>query len=309
MERREREALREIARRHGVAAEAVRPAPCQGAASSVWWLGDELVLKVAAPGEGFAADLRKEALVIPFAVRSGVRTPESLDSGELAGLDGPRPWLLLRRAPGRPADGGEPGDRGLLELGRELAVLHSAAVPAEVRGGLPVDTPGDPRPAIRALAVRGQLSPTLGDWLCGWLDRLADERPSDAGTTLIHGDIAAGNLLLADDGSLTALLDWGDAAWSDPAVEFAKVPPRRLPPVLTGYLGDRAAVAERGRGWMARVLWHQLSWAVLRLPGEPDPVARHWSAQPANRLLELLRVYAEGLPEPWAGWMRSQRLP
>ncbi len=84
--------------------------------------------------------------------------------------------------------------------------------------------------------------------------------------------------------------------------------------MLTGYLDDgsrggRQTLVERGPGLVADVLWHQLSWAVLRLPGEPVPDAGHWSAQPANRLLELLRVYADGLPEPWAGWMRSQRLP
>ncbi|SOD63785.1 Phosphotransferase enzyme family protein [Streptomyces zhaozhouensis] len=299
--------MREIVARHGIAWDSVRPSPVQGEAARVWLLGDAWVLKVAR--EGFADDLRKEALVIPFAVRGGLRTPALRDWGEE-----PLPWLLAERAPGRPADGGEPGDAGLRALGRELATLHSAEVPDEVRAGVPADVPGDPRVEIEALAGRGYLSPALADWLNRWLDRLAGERGERAEGTLIHGDIAAGNLLFAEDGSLTALLDWGDAAWADPAVEFAKVPPRRLPPVLTGYLDDgsrggRQTLVERGPGLVADVLWHQLSWAVLRLPGKPRPEGAHWSAQPANRLLELLRLYAEELPEPWAGWMRSQRLP
>ncbi|KAB8163307.1 phosphotransferase [Streptomyces sp. 3MP-14] len=309
MKREEGEEPWGIARRHGVADDEVRPAPLQGVAARVWLLGEELVLKVARPDAAFAADLRKERRVIPFAVKRGLRTPELLDAGELDGQDGPVPWLLSRRAPGGPAAGGEPGDRALRELGHQLAALHSAAVPAEVRAALPVDGSGDPRPGIDGLARRGHLSPALAGWLGDWLGRLAEERPDDPGATLIHGDIAAGNLLLAENGELTALLDWGDAAWADPAIEFAKVPPRLLPPVLTGYLGDPATLAAAGPGWVARVLWHQLSWAVFRLSSPPDPVAGHWSAQPANRLLELLRGYVEELPAPWAGWMRSQRLP
>ncbi|MDT0267078.1 aminoglycoside phosphotransferase family protein [Streptomyces sp. DSM 44915] len=182
-------------------------------------------------------------------------------------------------------------------------------MPPSVRAGLPVDEPTDPRPAIAGLARGGYLSSSLAEWLGEWLGRLDEERPAVQEMALIHGDVSAGNLLFASDGSLSALLDWGDAAWADPAVEFAKVPPRRLPPVLTGYLGEPRALTEEGRHWVARVLWHQLSWAVLRLSGEPVPDAGHWSAQPANRLLELLRVYAGGLAEPWVGWMRSQRLP
>ncbi|GAA3861082.1 aminoglycoside phosphotransferase family protein [Streptomyces sedi] len=313
MEREERRlspesrAVREIATAHGVAWESVRPSPVQGEAARVWLLGGEWVLKVAR--EGFANDLRKEALVIPFAVRRGVRTPALLDRGEL-----PLPWLLMRRVPGGPADEGEPGDAGLRALGRELAALHSAEVPDEVRAGVPADGSDDPRAGIEGLAGRGYLSPALADWLGRWLDRLDGARDKPARATLIHGDIAAGNLLFAEDGSLTALLDWGDAAWADPAMEFAKVPPRRLPPVLTGYLDDGSpegprTLAERGPGLVAGVLWHQLSWAVLRLADQPRPDGAHWSAQPANRLLELLRLYAEELPEPWAGWMRSQRLP
>ncbi|UED85348.1 phosphotransferase family protein [Streptomyces profundus] len=309
----DRGALLTVARRHGVAPDDVRLAAFQGAAGWIYLLGDHLVLKVARPGAGLVADLRKEALVVPFAVRQGVRTPEMVACGE---IEGPArlPYLLLRRASGSVvgANGGDPGDPGEVacqELGRELALLHGARVPPAVRDGLPVDRPVDPRPGIDRLAGLGYLSSSLADWLGAWLARLAEEAPASPEMVLIHGDIAANNLLLDDEGSLTALLDWGDAAWADPAMEFAKVPPRLLPAVLTGYLGGPEAVAEAGRSWVARALWHHLSWAVPRAMGQPDPVAKHWSAQPANRLLELLRCYAEELPSPWAGWMRSQRLP
>jgi hygromycin-B 7''-O-kinase len=200
--------------------------------------------------------------------------------------------------------GGEVPEGVYRELGRELALLHGAgpAALAGVPGGVPVDEGGDPRPGIEALASAGQVSAGLARWLLGWLDELARQVGEPPRPCLIHGDIAAGNLLVdPGTGALAALLDWGDAAIADPAVEFAKVPPRAVPHVLAGYLGDVDDAV--GREWAARVLWHHVVWAVLRLGTPPDPVAAHWSAQPGNRLLELLRAYVE------AGWMRSQRLP
>ncbi|MDT0342181.1 phosphotransferase family protein [Streptomyces litchfieldiae] len=299
---------RAVARRHGVADAEVAPAAAQGIAGFVYLLGEDLVLKVARPEPEFAGDLRKEALVIPHARALGVRTPEVVEYAEADdGFDG-APYLVQRRAHGRGADG-EPGAAAYRELGRELALLHAAPIPDAVRAGVPADTVGDPGPGIQQLAAQGELSPGLADWLTGWLAQLAQAAPTDPRPVLIHGDIAAGNLLLdARTGALSALLDWGDAAVADPATEFAKVPPRSLPHVLDGYLDALPGPAD-GRQWAARVLWHHLVWAVFRLPTPPEPGWVHWSAQPANRLLELLRAYAEGLPEPWAGWMRSQRLP
>ncbi|MFR9723502.1 phosphotransferase family protein [Streptomyces sp. MS19] len=291
-----------IARRHGVPASRVARSPAQGEAATVWLLGDGLVLKVAHRDPAFAADLRKEAVVIPYAVGLGVLTPEIVEFGD----DSETPHLLLRRAPGAPPHGGEPSPAAHRELGRQLALLHGAR-PVPSLPGVPVHPSGhDPRPGIDRLASAGYLSAGLAGWLAGWFDDLAARIPADPpAPVLVHGDVSALNLLVdgAGDGGLTALLDWGDAAVTDPAVEFAKVPPRGVADVLAGYgVGpDEADV------WWARVLWHHLSWAVPRLADPPRPRAAHWSAQPANRLLELLRYYAGLFPD--AGSMRSQRLP
>jgi aminoglycoside phosphotransferase (APT) family kinase protein len=291
---------RAVARRHGVGAADVVPAAVQGIAGLVYLLGDDLVLKIARPAREFAADLRKEALVVPHARALGVRTPEVIEFVD----DVRAPYLVQRRAHGAGAPDGEPGDAAYRELGRELALLHAAGVPGPLRDRVPADTAGDPRPGIARLAAAGHLSPALADWLTGWLAELA--RPP-LPPVLIHGDIAAGNLLLDPrTGGLSALLDWGDAAVADPAAEFAKVPPRSVPRVLEGYLASRPGVGDVAE-WTVRVLWHHLVWAVFRLAAPPDPVAGHWSAQPANRLLELLRAYAG--PGLAAGWRRSQRLP
>jgi aminoglycoside phosphotransferase (APT) family kinase protein len=297
------EEVARLARRYGVAAGAVVPAAVQGVAGQVWLLGEELVLKLAGEGPGFAADLRKEAVVIPFAGRVGVRTAEVVELGD---GDGDGPYVVLRRVRGRGfGQGEEPGPGVYRELGEQLALLHGAVVPAAVREGVPLDADAvaDPRPGVERLVAAGYLGADVARWLTGWLDELAGPGQAPTGSPrmcLIHGDAAPTNLLV-DAGRLAALLDWGDAAITDPAVEFAKVPPRALRWVLEGYVGGAAV-----EWWMARALWHHVVWAVGRLGTPPDPVAAHWSAQPGNRLLELLRYYAEGAAD---GWMRSQRLP
>ncbi|HLU28389.1 MAG TPA: hypothetical protein VKZ65_08110, partial [Glycomyces sp.] len=80
-----------------------------------------------------------------------------------------------------------------------------------------------------------------------------------------------------------------------PATEFAKLPLRAVPAALEGYLG------ECEESWAARILWHHLHWALGRLPTPAETEAGHWSAQPANRLLEVMRFFLADPPEPWAG--------
>lgn len=285
------EAIAEIARRHGVDPGAVAAAPSQGVANRVYFLGGDLVLRVARPEN--ADDLRKESIVIPAALRAGVRTPElvAFDDDLLE-----VPYMVLERAvgttPGLPAAAGDRRWRPVYRrLGAELAALHDRV---ESLPGVPVDRAADPRPDIDGLAGAGYLSADLADWLVGWFDRLDPHRPAAPTARLIHGDIAPTNLLAdPETETLAAILDWGDAAWADPAAEFAKLPLRAVPAAIEGYLG------ESDPAWAARVLWHHLHWAVGRLAGPPDPHAAHWSAQPGSRLLEVMRFFLADPPGPW----------
>lgn len=287
------EALAEIAARHRVDPRQVTAVPGQGVANRVYFLGDRLVLRVARPQT--ADDLRKEAIVIPAAVRAGVRTPEVVtfdDSGALLRS----PYMVLRRAhgiaPGLPRD---PRDRdwarAYRRLGRELAVLHERV---EELPRVPTEPVADPRGDLADLADAGYLGADVAGWLEGWFDRLEPLVPARPRKCSIHGDASPQNLL-ADPGSkqLTALVDWGDAAWADPATEFAKLPLRAVPLVLEGYLG------EPDTSWAARILWHHLRWAVGRLATPAESRSAHWSAQPGNRLLEILRFFNADPPRPW----------
>jgi len=288
------ETLAAIARRHRVDPGMVTPVPSQGIANRVYFLGDHLVLRIARPETG--EDLRKEAVVIPAAVRAGVRTPELVDFDDSGALIA-APFMVLRRVigvvpgiPEGPAD--ERWSAAYRRLGVELAALHAGV---DALPGVPVDESGDPRSDLARLAAAGHLSTEVTAWLSSWFDRLDPLRPSAAPARLIHGDASPTNLLVDPETlELKAILDWGDTAWADPAVEFAKLPLRAVPTVLAGYLG------ECDEAWAARILWHHLHWAVGRIATPAEPHAAHWSAQPANRLMEVMRFLLADPPSPWA---------
>ncbi|MEV0617769.1 aminoglycoside phosphotransferase family protein [Nonomuraea sp. NPDC050404] len=293
------ETLAAIAERHGSTAARLRPLP-HGVANRSFLLGDDLVLRIPRTQE-FLADLVKEAAVIPVALRAGVRTPEivAFDAGcSVVEV----PYMVLTRAEGvdlarldLPATG---TDRVLRQVGRELAKLHR--LPAPALPEVPVDDgEADPWAFTERLAGDGWIDREAARWLIRCFDRLSAHLPEDAPRVLIHGDVAPQNLLVSPRASrLGGIVDWGDAAWADPAADFAKIPLTGVPAMLDGY--RREGIAADAPAWEARVLWFHLIWALGRLPDPaPRPGERHWSAPPAGRLLGLLRFFASAPPYPW----------
>ena len=314
-----------IADRYHIPVEDIAPAPAPGAANYVYFLGDHLVLRIPRGGGSRLAELAKEATVIPAARRAGVRTPAVVTYDESCTVVGV-PYLVVERVRGRDlaALGVSPAAAAgaYRELGRSLSQLHRLN-----RGsvgplpGLRVEEDGDPRAAVDGLAEVGYIDADTARWLVEWFDRLAHWRPADVEVVVVHGDVAPTNIVVdatadlggvdptfqqGDPASLgldsATLVDWGDAAWADPAIDFAKIPLRAVPYALEGYLARTPARSRSDamRTWGARVLWYHLSWALHRLPQEPRTDERTWTAPPASRLLEILRFFAGSPSGPWS---------
>ncbi|MFD6990218.1 phosphotransferase family protein [Streptomyces sp. NPDC059943] len=313
-----------IGARHGVPAEKVRPT-ASGVANRAYLLGPDLVLRIPRT-EAFVADLVKEAAVIPVARAAGVRTP-ALVTFDDSRTDADVPYMVLERVPGvdlAALDGAAGAEDVFREVGRELARLHRVT-PAGVGEltGVPVEYDPDaaaPHRLVDVLLRDGMLDAEAARWLRGWFDRLAERIPASSPRVLVHGDIAPQNLLVrpgaatgpgSGEGAapgrlaLTGIVDWGDAMWADPAVEFAKTPLWGIPAMLDGYRegaggGAGGGAHDRSYAWEARVLRYHLTWALARLRHPtPVPGERHWTAPPASRLLGILRFFASSPPEPW----------
>jgi aminoglycoside phosphotransferase (APT) family kinase protein len=288
-----------IARQHGVDPGQIRLAPRQGQVNLVYFLGADLVLRLPRPGVDHAVPLlSKEAAVIPAARAAGVRTPALVHYDEV------HPYLLLERVHHGDLAGldADPADaQGVYRgLGRTLAHLHSQAQTdaGELAGrpDLRDDAGFEPRRLIDALVASGQLNAGQGRWLLAWFDHLEPFRPADPPFVLLHADAGPPNLLVDSAATrLEALIDWGKAAWGDPARDFVNVPLRAVPFVLAGY----RELAPSG-DWEARALWYQLFWALARARKTgPHPPNRNWAAPTLSRLLEILRFFAAAPPGPW----------
>jgi len=273
--------VRLLAHRYDVGSAEVHEVP-GGVANRGFVLGPRLFVRVARPG--FEDDLRKETAVVPVARAAGVRTPAILEYDESrTQIDAS--YVVVERIHGVEPLSTPP------EVTLDLARLHSTervSLPGVVDEGW-----GEPRTTVEDLATRGYLDTGTADWLTGWFGRLEQRFDRSAPSVLLHGDVAPHNLLVDPvNGSLQALIDWGDAAWGPPAVDFAKL---RLTEVAHLLPGTPLTPDELAAG----ILYLHLSWALAKLPATPWPAQRHWTAPPASRLLNLLTFFTTNPPHPW----------
>jgi hygromycin-B 7''-O-kinase len=268
-----------VVARFGISPDRIRPLPV-GVANHVYLLGDDLVLRVPRSA-AMAADLRKEASIIPVAHAAGIRTPA------LVAFDPVVPCLVVERVPGTDLAGRARTPGLLRQVGRELAMIHRLDPPP-----VPVDADRvAPGTLLAELTAAGHLDAENADWLAACFARLP---PPDDARVLIHGDLGPQNLI-ADGDRLTGIVDWGDAMLADPATDFAKMPLTDVPAMLAGY---REITAEGPAE--AAVLRHHLLWALGRLGDPaPRPGERHWTAPPASRMIGLLRFFTTPAAEPW----------
>jgi aminoglycoside phosphotransferase (APT) family kinase protein len=142
-----------------------------------------------------------------------------------------RPFAGYRRLPGEPAirlDAPAAAmDRLVAPLAAFLSALHAFPLDAALRAGVPVQRLDEVLAEIRADAVsdlarvvEAEPSAPIDDWR-RFIDAGADA-PTRSPGALVHNDFAAEHVLLdRDTQAITGVIDWSDAAISDPVVDFA----------------------------------------------------------------------------------------
>jgi aminoglycoside phosphotransferase (APT) family kinase protein len=183
---------------------------------SVAYAAGELVLRVA-DGQRVGPEARLlDAVAAQVSIP--IPTPRFVDEG--AGV------LAHERIPGRPLLG-RPAPAGASQrLGRFLRELH-AIDPATVADLVPAED-ADPGRWLEGLDGPGDLVHTLH----ATRPRLSPDR------VVAHADLGAEHILELD-GTLTGIIDWSDAAITDPALDFARLyrdfGPRFLEGLLQAY--------------------------------------------------------------------------
>lgn len=277
--------------RLGVEPDDVRRLPSTGIMHAVYALGEHLVLRIPKQHPEAIADTYTGSVAAPVAAAAGVRTPPLVvfdDERDIV----PVPLLVFSRAAGEPLVdlGAHPQDLGRLwrELGAELALLH--------RGVTVCDDPlgrldrheyvTDYEALVGQLRAAGIIGGDAAAWLTSVLARL---EPVAQGRgryrRFVHGDVQPSNVL-AVGGRYSAIIDWDDAGWADPVVDFRSLPLRVAGLVLEGYRS--VGPVDGDDSVEQRLVWDKLTGAVRRLWRQPRPNDGTVSGTPAGPLLDLL---------------------
>lgn len=193
------------------------------------------------------ADLPAIALRHETARSHGLPVPEVLAVHE--------DHLELRRMPGTPFMTTTLDEAALTRLGGQLAVLAEALRQItswplvvtpwhELWSGLYAVSPTTEN--ARALEVAEAITPTL-----------------------THGDLSGGNLLVTEDGDLTAVIDWDGATMGDPAQDFQALCVNGGPVVaraLTAHTPEAQELMERADAYLATWPEQNRLWREGRHP-------------------------------------------
>jgi aminoglycoside phosphotransferase (APT) family kinase protein len=150
------------------------------------------------------ADIARESALLE---ELGPRLPLPIPRPEFA--DAESGVLAYRRLPGAPLLGRPAGPRAAEVLGRFLRELH-AIDPAELGEAIDGDA-ADPAEWLDGLEGPPEL-----------LRLLRESCPEPAGEVAVaHADLGAEHIL-AEGETITGIIDWTDAAVTDPALDFAR---------------------------------------------------------------------------------------
>ena len=247
------------------------------------------MLRIATDCAEAVGDARTESVAAPIARQAGVLVPRLIAFDDSRAIVD-RPYSIWERIHGEtlgllPPDALR--DRETWRaVGRQLALLHRRVSEAPDPHGW-LDHPDrdmDFAERVATLAASSCIHTSIAKEIERWIEAL---RPAVAATTnrcFLHNDIHDMNVICRQSGSVLAIIDWGDAGWGDPALEFAQIPLAAVPFVMTGY--ESEAVDRLGELPEARVIWDKLDYALH-------------GAQNDRRLLDELTHFVRTADDRW----------
>lgn len=217
-------------------------------------LGDNLAVRLPRRAEAAPLILHEQRYLPDISHRSPVAVPVPVHAGRPTS-DFPWPWSIVRWVPGAAAAdvgpaGRGPAAQGLADFLLSLHVPAETGVPVNPFRGVPltdrdavlVERLGDHERYPQAAALRAV-----------WAQACA-AKAWDGPAMMLHGDLHPGNILLADDGSLAGVIDFGDVGAGDPAVDLALGWLMFDAGALRRFMGVFGSAADgdtwmRARGW------------------------------------------------------------
>ena len=258
---------------HGIR-DSWTPLLATGVANRIYATRD-VVLRVATDDPQAVEDARTESVAAPVARAAGILTPRLIAFDDSRALVD-RPYSLWERVNGETLGLLDLDERRLArawrEVGRELARLHDQVTACPDPNGW-LDAPGrslDLAAYLDRMLVEGVIDRRFADEARSLVNDLAPHAIAPNHVRFVHDDMHAWNVMCTREGELLALIDWGDAGWGDPTLDFGYVPLELIPEVLAGYESESAAGL--GEFLEARIVWDQLHATMQRLARGRGPV-------------------------------------
>jgi aminoglycoside phosphotransferase (APT) family kinase protein len=241
-------------------------------------LGEQLAVRIPSSAD-YATQPEKEYRWLPMlAPKLSVAIPLPVALGAASALV-PWSWTVCQWLQGTPVS--ELNGEVLRDLAaqlaaflRELQAIDTTGGPVAgahsfFRGGHPSIYDSQARSAISALAERLDAETALRIWKTGIATNW------DRSPVWVHGDVAAGNLLI-DEGELSAVIDFGCLAIGDPACDLAVAWTLFDPPsseIFRRELACDDATWQRGRVW---ALWKAAIVAAGHIQTNAVEAASAW---------------------------------
>jgi aminoglycoside phosphotransferase (APT) family kinase protein len=224
----------------------------------------DVVLRIATDHPDAILDALTESIAAPVARQAGILTPRLIAFDNSRKLVD-RPYSLWERVHGEtlgllnlPAN-----TRGRIwrQVGQQIFRLHDRVTSCPDPSGY-LDKPAREMRLGLLLERCGACAQEDDDLVREVKRLMLDLSPfvfSGSGSNcFLHNDLHESNIMCSGHGELLALIDWGDAGWGDPTLDFAAIPFEFVPAALDGYgttkrLGDYPE---------ARIVWDHLQDAV-----------------------------------------------
>lgn len=247
----------------------------------------------------YASDVWTETVAVPAVRAAGAAVPELLlfDPGE---KDIPALVTVYRRLSGEPF--GQVGHvtnplEVYREIGRQAGLWHRGVREVKDPEGR-LDKPELPNLHQTIARNAERMSDRELRFTHVLAERLEEAKP---GVGFVHWDLHTHNVMV-HEGRFEAMIDWGDAGWGDPAINFHCLPAEYLPEILEAF-------GELDVQLVGRCLYGALAFAVndIYRPEDGTQPYRNGGHRRWRSLIRLLK--REDLGDEWRYWLDQAQNP
>ena len=203
------------------------------------YMSNNFVLRIPTDHEEAISDALTESVAAPIAYSHGIKTPRLICFDNSYSILN-KSYSIWERIHGLTF--GELKTENYkniwYEFGKELGKIHKRITECPDPNGWldSADREDDIDSDKRALYTKQCKS----EYLLNCIENYCTEKTYIYRTCFVHGDTHPFNILCGKSNKFLSIIDWGDAGWADPAIDYYMIPIESIHYVLDGYQEESA---------------------------------------------------------------------